>query len=101
MVDAIVAAGLHGELNRRIREHCYVVERVTVRLPAERIIDAGHPDPSRLVPARSIEEHRVRVPRFLAGAHDIEAFARAITSRESEVVRFMTRALADLEDSPT
>jgi len=76
MVQAIVAAGRHGELNRRIRLAVPAVIVRSVRLPAERIIDDENPAPGRLVPARWVDERRRRSVRFLAGSHDIEAFVK-------------------------
>lgn len=73
LVQDVVAAGCHGDLNRRIRAGIPVVRR-TVRLPAERVIDDDHPAPGLLLPARWVTEYRRLPVRFLAGAHDIEAF---------------------------
>lgn len=75
MVAAIVAAVRHGELNRRIRHTSatWTTERIT--LPAERLIDDDHPAPGILLPRRTITRDRPVIVRYLAGAHDIDAFA--------------------------
>ncbi len=87
MVQAIVAAGRHGELNRRIRSSVSSMVVRSVRLPAERIIDDENPAPGRLVPARWVDERRRRDVRFLAGAHDIEAFVKNANWDVIKVVR--------------
>lgn len=73
-VAAIIAAGRHGELNRRIRHACagVVIQRIT--LPREYLIDDDHPAPGLLLPRRTVEHRRRIYPRYLAGAHDIDAF---------------------------
>lgn len=74
MVAAIVADGAHGELNRRIRRECsgWITERITLQ-PC-RLIDADHPIPGVLLPRRTVSERRRVIVRYLAGAHDIDAF---------------------------
>ena len=76
LVAEIIAAGRHGDLNRRIRSTVSPVVVRRVRVPAERVIDEAHPAPGVLVPARWIEERRRRPVRFLAGAHDVDAFVK-------------------------
>lgn len=93
LVEDVVAAGRHGDLNRRIRAE---VPRKVVRdvlLPAERIVDDENPAPGRLVPRRRVREVLDRPVRFLAGAHDIEAFARDASWEVREVVRAVHAAV--------
>lgn len=65
-VEAIVAAGLHGELNRRIRVAAPTAED-------ESGVDAAEPRP---LPPR----------RYLAGAHDIADFADAADDLTRQVI---------------
>ncbi len=74
IVEAIIAAGYHGDLNRRIRAQIDPVVVQKVRLPPERLIDDEHPAPGVLLPWRTVTQTRRRNIRFLAGAHDAEAF---------------------------
>lgn len=87
LVAEIVTAGCHGELNRRIRSTIAPVIIKRVLLPAERVVDDEHPTPGQLVPARSVEERRRRHVRFLAGAHDIDAFVKDASMDVIQVVR--------------
>ncbi|MEZ5321373.1 MAG: hypothetical protein R2698_04740 [Microthrixaceae bacterium] len=87
LVGEIVAAGSHGELNRRIRSTVLPFTVRTVRLPPERLIDDEHPSPGVLLPYRNVIEQRPRHVRFLAGAHDIEAFADDACAEITRVVR--------------
>lgn len=83
----IVAAGRHGDLNRRIRADVFPWEMHREYVPAQRLIDAEHPAPGILVPVRDTYERR-RIPiRYLAGSHDIEAFARDAPWDVKAVVR--------------
>lgn len=74
LVEDVIAAGRHGDLNRRIRAVVAPVVHVAVRLPATRVVDDEHPAPGRLVPARNLTVARARRVRFLAGAHDAASF---------------------------
>ena len=76
LVAEIIATGHHGDLNRRIRSTVSPVVVRRARVRAERVIDKAHPAPGVLVPARWIEERRRRPVRFLAGAHDVDAFVK-------------------------
>ena len=87
LVAEIVAAGRHGDLNRRIRSAIAPVVVKRVRLPAERVVDDDHPAPGLLVPARWVKERRRRHVRFLAGAHDIDAFVKDASWDVIQVVR--------------
>lgn len=75
-VAAIVMAGRHGELNRRLRHDAsgYYVRHVHV--PARCLVDDEHPEPGVLVPAHTEVVHEPIATRFLLGAHDIDAFAK-------------------------
>lgn len=87
LVEDIIAAGLHGELNRRIRSRIAPVVAHTTHLRAERLVDGDHAAPGLLLPERTVVEHRRRHIRFLAGAHDAGAFARDADLDVLEVVR--------------
>jgi len=75
VVAAVVVAGRHGELNRRIRHASttWTTERIT--LPPERLIDDDHPAPGVELPRRTMTLQRAVYVRYLAGAHDINTFA--------------------------
>jgi hypothetical protein len=87
IVEAIIAAGRHGDLNRRLRAQLDRVVTHTVRLPPERLIDDDHPAPGVLLRYRSVTEYRRRYIRFLAGAHDAEAFVKDADWEVLKVVR--------------
>ena len=87
LVAEIIAAGRHGDLNRRIRSTVPPVVVKSVRLPAKRVVDEDHPAPGFLVPARWVEERRRRHVRFLAGAHDVDAFVKDASWEVIQVVR--------------
>jgi hypothetical protein len=87
LVAEILTAGCHGELNRRIRSTIAPVIIKRVRLPAERVVDDEHPAPGWLVPARWVEARRRRHVRFLAGAHDVDAFVKDASLGVIQVVR--------------
>lgn len=87
VVAEIVAAGRHGDLNRRIRSAIPPVVIKRVRLPAGRVVDDDHPPPGLLVPVRWVEERRRRHVRFLAGAHDVDAFVKDASWDVLQVVR--------------
>lgn len=86
-VEDIVAGGLHGELNRRVKARLHREIRVLARLPAERLVDEDHPSPGILVPSRTVAEQRRRPLRFLGGAHDVEAFVDEACREVLEVMR--------------
>lgn len=90
-MSAILAAGCHGELNRRIRQGVAPFETVTVRLSPERVIDDEHPAPGVLLPYRTVTEHHRRRVRFLRGAHDIDAFVKEAGWDVLQVVRAFHR----------
>lgn len=75
-VEAIVLAGRHGELNRRIRHASarYYVKRVWV--PPRRLVDDDHPAPGLLLAGHWTTVHEPVQARFLRGAHDIDAFVK-------------------------
>lgn len=75
-VEAIVRAGRHGELNRRIRAATAPYSVRTVRTPAHRLVDDDHPAPGILVPARSVVVREPARVRLLLGAHDIDEFVK-------------------------
>lgn len=75
MVTTIVAAGRHGELNRRIRHASVTSELETTTLPRDYLIDDDHPAPGIPLPRRTITRQVAVYVHYLAGAHDIEAFA--------------------------
>lgn len=76
-VEAILAAGAHGELNRRIRHEVGNHILRTVRTPEGRVQD---------------REERPR--RFLGGHHDRDAFVAAVQHRsEARVVRTLAREI--------
>ncbi len=87
MVNEIIAAGRHGDLNRRIRVSVAPFVVRTVRLGPERVIDEQHPAPGVLLPHRTVTERRRREVRFLEGAHDVEAFVRDADWEVISVVR--------------
>lgn len=87
LVAEIVAAGRHGDLNRRIRSTVAPVVVTRVHLPAERVVDGDHPAPGMLIPARWVVERRRRHVRFLAGAHDVGAFVEDASWEVIQVVR--------------
>jgi len=87
IVEAIISAGRHGDLNRRLRAELDRVVAATVRLPPERLIDGDHPAPGVLLPYRSVTQYRRRYIRFLAGAHDAEAFVKDADREVLKVVR--------------
>lgn len=89
VVEGILAAGGHAELNRRLRTELDRVVSRTVWLPPQRLIDDDHPAPGVLLPSRRTIEHRRRHIRFLAGAHDVVAF---VEDADWEVLR-VARAL--------
>jgi len=84
MVQRIVAAGRHGDLNRAIRRDDSGAVAVTGDVPAHRLIDHEHPAPGLLVARKSVTEYRRRTVRFLAGAHDVDAFVDNLRSGGSE-----------------
>lgn len=86
LVAEIVAAGRHGDLNRRIRSAIASVVVSRVRVPAQRVVDEDHPAPGMLVPARWVVERRRRHVRFLAGAHDVDAFVKDASREVIQVV---------------
>lgn len=96
LVEEIVAAGRHGELNRRLRVELGGVVKRAVHLPAERLIDDDHPAPGALLPRRTTTEHHRRPVRFLLGAHDIEAFVRQAGWDGLKVVRDLHAELNDV-----
>lgn len=75
IVTTIVAAGRHGELNRRIRHASETSTIETITLPREYLIDDDHPAPGVPLPRRTITREVAVYVRYLDGAHDIEAFA--------------------------
>jgi hypothetical protein len=87
LVAEIVAAGRHGDLNRQIRAAVPPIVVKRVRVPAERVVDEAHPAPGLLVPARWVDERHQRTVRFLAGAHDVDAFVKGASSDVIQVVR--------------
>lgn len=93
VVSAIVAAGGHGELNRRIRRGVAAFVTIAVRLPPERVIDDAHPAPGILLPARTVSEHQRRRVRFLGGAHDVDAFVKDAGGDVLNVARALHREL--------
>ncbi|MCC5951604.1 MAG: hypothetical protein JJU45_05860 [Acidimicrobiia bacterium] len=52
-----------------------------------RVIDDDHPAPGVLVPGRWVTEYHRRPIRFLAGAHDVEAFVKDADWKTLDVVR--------------
>ena len=91
-VAEIITAGRHGDLNRRIREVSphIVVEQVYV--PARRVVDDDHPT-GHVVPAHQVRVERRYEPRYLMGAHDIEAFVNHAPWYVREVVRSLHASL--------
>jgi len=87
IVEAIISAGRHGDLNRRLRAELDRVVAHSVRLPPERIIDGEHPAPGVLLPYRGVTDYRRRYIRFLAGAHDAAAFVKDADREVLKVVR--------------
>jgi len=87
MVEAIVAAGAHGELNRRIGRSIAPFVRKPVIVPPTRLIDNDHPAPGILVPRHVEHIVRWQSRRFLAGAHDINGFANQAPVVERNIAR--------------
>ena len=81
-VTAIVAAGRHGELNRRMRNSAGKYHLRTIRVPAHRLLDEDHPDPGLLIPATWTKVREPIEIRPLLGAHDIDAFVKDSSSAE-------------------
>lgn len=75
-VEAIVRAGRHGELNRRIRLSSAEYSVKEVWVPPERVIDDDHPAPGVLIRGHWTKVHEPVVIRPLRGAHDIDAFVQ-------------------------
>ena len=75
-VEAIVRAGRHGELNRRIRAAEAPLHVRTIHTPAHRLIDDDHPAPGVFVHARWEESREPQRIRALHGAHDIDEFVK-------------------------
>lgn len=72
LVNRLVAEGLHGELNRRLRAASLVPIRVRVPAPPTAARSTGSPPRRR---PQVITVHQHRPVRFLGGAHDVAAFA--------------------------
>ena len=87
IVEAIIAAGCHGDLNRRLRDRLDRIVKHSITLGPERLIDADHPAPGVLLPRRTVTERRRRDIRFLAGAHDAVAFVADSDCDARQVVR--------------
>lgn len=91
MVEAIVAAGLHGELNARIgrfRSRHRWVRR-------EEPIPPEGPPPGVLVIGRSMVVRYPRRYRFLAGAHDVETF---VAEADLDVLNIVRDLAGELEN---
>jgi hypothetical protein len=98
-VEEIVAAGGHGDLNRRLRAVLGGVVKHTVRLPAERLVDNDHLEPGLLLPPRTVVEYRRPALRFLRGAHDVESFVREAGWNVVNVVRDLQEELKPVQPS--
>ena len=97
-LEAIVAAGSHGDFNRRLRAELGGVVKHTVRFPAERLVDDDHPAPGVLLPRRTVVEYRRPAIRLLHGAHDVEPFVREAGWNTIRVLRSFHDELADRFD---
>lgn len=87
LVLDIIAAGRHGELNRRIRGTGLPMETSVVLRPPYRLVDDDHPHPGMLVPREVTFVRSPRPVRYLAGAHDAEAFVGDASFTVLEVLR--------------
>ena len=87
LVEDVIAAGYHGELNRRIKSSVAPVVLRTVWLPTEWVVDEEHPHPGVLSPPRRLVERRHRYIRFLGGAPDVESFVKEACWEVKDVVR--------------
>jgi len=96
MIETLIAHGRHGDLNRRSRAGIAPFEIVFIAHPAERVIDDEHPAPGKLTPFRVVRERRRRPIRFLAGAHDIDAFVADITRSSGEEGEIVRRLYAEI-----
>ena len=86
-VRAIVAAGCHGELNRRIRDCLASFDASSERLMPVGVTDDEHSGPGVLLPDRAESAHHRRGVRFLRGGHDIDAFVREAGRDVLKIVR--------------
>lgn len=86
-VREVIAAGRHGELNRRIRATGPLVETGVVVRPARGLVDDDHPHPGVLVPREVTVVQSRRPVRFLAGAHDAAAFVEDASSAVLQLLR--------------
>ena len=89
MVEAIVAAGAHGELNYRIGRAIAPFVRTAVTVPPTRLINDDHPAPGILIPQHAEYTVRRQSRRFLAGAHDINGFASQTPVVERDIARYL------------
>jgi hypothetical protein len=89
MVEAIVAAGAHGELNYRIGRAIAPFVRTAVTVPPTRLINDDHPAPGILIPRHVEYTVRRQSRRFLAGAHDINGFASQTPVVGRDIARYL------------